>query len=169
LRDLIAIGRIRKPFGVKGYTYIEPLTKNADRFFDLEECFIGLNEKNAQPFEIDDVEPKGDKLTIKFIGCDDRTEVEKITNFFIFVDSEDAIKLPENDFFSHQFIGLSVKDNNGKEYGVVKNILKLPAQDLFVIDYEGREVLVPNVKEFVISVNMESKTLILNVIEGLFE
>ena len=166
--DYIAIGKIRKPFGVKGFTYVEPLTTSVDRFYDLDECFVGLNEKTLQPIEIECVEPKGDKLTLKFKGCD-RTGIEKFTNSFIFVDSENSIKMPDEKLFFHQLIGLSVKDTNGNELGIVKSILELPNQSLLVIDYQGKEVLVPNVKEFVISTDMESKTLILNVIEGLFE
>lgn len=169
LRDFIAIGKIRKPFGVAGFTYVEPLTSSIERFYDLEECFIGLNDKSLQPLEIECVEPKGAKLTLKFKGCDDRTGVEKFTNFFIYVDSENSIKLPDGKLFLHELIGLSVKDGNGLDLGRITNVLEMPAHNVLVINHFGKEVLVPDVKEFVVSVDLKSKTLILNVIEGLFE
>lgn len=169
MRDYIVIGKIRKPFGVKGFTYVEPLTKSKDRFFELKECFIGLNEELLHTVEIESVEPKGDKLTIKFKNNDSRTDIEKYTNYFIYVDSKDAVKLPADKYFFHELEGLSVVDNNGNKLGVVKSIMEMPAQNLFVIDHMGKEVLVPDVEEFVLSIDMKSKTLVLNVIEGLFE
>ena len=169
MKSFIAVGKIRKPFGLKGYTYIEPLTLDVNRFSDIKECFVGLNEKSLIPLVIESVEPKGDKLTIKFKEYSDRSGIEKLTNFYIYVDEKYSIKLPDNQYFMHQLIGLKVKDEEGNELGYVKNILELPAYNLFAIEYKNREVLVPHVDEFVVSVDLVSKVIVLNVIEGLFD
>jgi 16S rRNA processing protein RimM len=169
LQSFIAVGKIRKPFALKGYTYIEPLTLDVNRFFDIKECFVGLNEKSLIPLVIESVEPKGDKLTIKFEEYSDRSGIEKLTNFYIYIDEKDSIKLPANQYFMHQLIGLQVKDEKENDLGYIKNIIELPAHNLFVIEYKNREVLVPHVDEFVISIDLASKLIVLNVIEGLFD
>lgn len=165
----IAIGKIRKPFGLKGFTFIEPLTHSVDRFFDIEKCFLGLNEKFLQPVQIEEVELKGGKLTLKFEGFDDRTEVEKVTNYFLFVNEEDSVKPPDTGYFLHELSGLKVESKDGLNLGVVKNVLEMPAQNIIVINYNGKEVLVPKVDEFVVSIDLKKQKLVLNVIEGLFE
>ena len=169
MQSFIAVGKIRKPFGLKGYTYIEPLTLDVNRFFDIKECFVGSNENSLIPLVIESVEPKGDKLTIKFKEYSDRSGIEKLTNFYIYIDEKYSIELPDNQYFMHQLIGLKVKDQNGNELGYVKNILELPAHNLLAIEYKNREVLVPHVNEFVISIDPINKVIVLNVIEGLFD
>jgi 16S rRNA processing protein RimM len=169
LQSFIAVGKIRKPFGLKGYTYIEPLTLDVNRFFDIKECFAGLNEKSLIPLVIESIEPKGDKLTLKFEEYSDRSGIEKLTNFYIYVDERYSIKLPDNQYFMHQLVGLKVKDEQGNDLGHIKSILELPAHNLFVIEYKSREVLVPHVDEFVVSIDMVNKIIVLNVIEGLFD
>jgi 16S rRNA processing protein RimM len=50
---------------------------------------------------------------------------------------------------------------------VVTDVLHLPAQDTLVINYEGREILVPFVKAFVPTIDVEKNVIIVNEIEGL--
>ena len=169
MQSFIAVGKIRKPFGLKGYTYVEPLTLDVNRFFDIKECFVGINEQSLIPLVIESVEPKGDKLTVKFKEHSDRNGIEKLTNFYIYIDEKYSIKLPANQYFMHQLIGLTVKDIEGNDLGYVKNILELPGHNLFAIEYKNREVLVPHVNEFVVSVDLVNKVIVLNVIEGLFD
>lgn len=165
----IIVGKIRKPFGLDGFTFVEPLTFSVDRFFELQNCFVGDNENHLVPVTVQKVEIKGKKLIIKFEGKNSRTDIEKFTNHYIFIDEALSIKLPKGKYFFHQLIGLSVFDKEGNSLGVVKNILELPAHSVLVIDYFGKEVLVPNIKEFIHIVNISKKELVLNVIDGLFE
>jgi len=165
----IIIGKIRKPFGVNGFTFVEPLTFSIDRFYDLRECFLGLDENFLVPVSIESIEFKGEKLTLKFKNLNTRTDIEKFVNHYIFIEEKDSIKLPEGKYFFYQLIGLSVFDEHGTRLGIVKNILELPAQSVLVIDHSGKEVLVPNIKEFVHSVDLEKKEIVLNLIEGLFD
>ena len=67
----------------------------------------------------------------------------------------------------HDVIGLQVVDENDNSVGLVKDVLRMPAQDVYVIEQNGREWMIPAVKEFVVSVDVQSKTMKVRMIEGL--
>jgi 16S rRNA processing protein RimM len=71
--------------------------------------------------------------------------------------------------FVHDIVGLNVVDEKGIGVGVVKDVLRLPAQDVYVIEKDGREWMLPAVKEFVASIDVVARTMRVRVIEGLME
>ena len=68
----------------------------------------------------------------------------------------------EDDFHISQIIGSAVVDELGTTLGTVKDVLHLPSQDTLVIDSDGREILVPFVRAFVPTVDIERKMIIVS-------
>ena len=85
-----------------------------------------------------------------------------------YVDKENVVKLPVDYFFIHDLLGSKVL-RNGKEFGIIKDILVSPAHDVYVIDSFGKEILIPAVKEFIESFNAVEKILILKPGENFYE
>ena len=67
-------------------------------------------------------------------------------------------------------IGLSVYDiDDGTEYGRVKDITDSPRSRIFVIECEdGREVLIPEVKEFIKEIDAD-RGVFIHTIPGFFD
>ena len=72
-----------------------------------------------------------------------------------------------DDFHISQIVGAKIIDENGKDRGVVVDVLSLPAQDTLVINYEDREVLVPFVKSYVPIIDIDKREIHVNNFEGL--
>ena len=70
-------------------------------------------------------------------------------------------------FHISQIIGSAVVDELGATLGTVKDVLHLPSQDTLVIDSDGREILVPFVRAFVPTVDIEQKLITVSNIERL--
>ena len=66
----------------------------------------------------------------------------------IFVDENDVVKLPADQYFIHDLIGSSVFRNKIL-VGKIVDVMVLPANDVYVIDADGKEILIPAIKEFV--------------------
>lgn len=65
-------------------------------------------------------------------------------------------------------IGLPVIDKNtGRTYGILKDVMQYDPHDIFVIKTEGEDVLMPNVPEYVASVDTE-KGIFVTPIDGFF-
>jgi 16S rRNA processing protein RimM len=64
---------------------------------------------------------------------------------------------------------LNVTNEDGEPIGVVKDVLKYPANDVYVIESNGKELLLPAVKEFVKKIDVDAKTMKVKLIDGMLE
>jgi len=76
--------------------------------------------------------------------------------------------LPDDAFYPDQLIGLRAETPDGSRIGTVTGVLPYPAQNLLSIDRDGREVLIPMVKEIIKKVDIPSGKVVIDSIEGLF-
>lgn len=168
-RDLLAVGRIAKAFGVHGEVVVESLADSPGRFRTVRAVHLGPDAENARPARIARVTigPRGVRVALADVA--DRTAAEKIVGHFLFVDERHRVKLPTGRYFVHQVVGLTVLDQTGRVVGRVREVLKLPAHDVYVIEHHGRETMIPAVKEFVRSIEPESGILRVHLIEGMVE
>ena len=57
----------------------------------------------------------------------------------------------------------------GAEIGTIKDVVRLPAGDTWVIRNGEKEILIPGVKEFIRSVDVGRRKVVIHVIEGLVD
>jgi 16S rRNA processing protein RimM len=168
-RALFAIGKITKVFGIKGEVVVRPMSASPERFTNLKHVYLGSGPDDvlAAGVEYTRVEDRG--VRIRFRGLPDRTTVEPFVGALIFVDEHQLIKPKKGSHFIHDIVGLRVVDEHNREIGVVKDVLKYPAQDVYVINQDGREWMIPAVKEFVRSIDVSARTMKVHLIEGMME
>jgi 16S rRNA processing protein RimM len=168
-KDLFVVAKIRKSFGLNGEVAVEPFTHSVNRFKKLKRVFIGLNEENVVESSVSSVRTNKEMIILKIDLFKDRSDSDKFAGSFIYIDSKDVVKPPKGKFFFHDLIGLSIEDSKGNKYGVVKDIWEMPGNVQYIVDYNGKEVLLPAIKEIVKKIDIDSKKIIINVIDGLFE
>ncbi len=163
------MGSIVKAFGVHGEVVIRPMTDSPARFRALKKVLLGDRHGNVRPCLLKHVsiDPRG--VRAKLEGIDTRTAAEAIVGSILYVEPAARVRLPKGRHFIHEMIGLQVRDQDGREIGTLKEVLKLPGQDIYVIDRHGREVLVPAVREFVTGVDVEHGLMTVKLIEGMLE
>ena len=109
-------------------------------------------------------------LLIKFEGIDSVEEAEKLKNLQIKIDSDEVGELEENEFYFHQIIGCEVFDENDKNLGEIIDILTPGANDVWVIKGEnGKEILIPYIEDVVKKIDITSKKVNIEVMEGLID
>ena len=152
---------------MRGEATIEIRTDDPDSRFAIGNT-LQTDPSNKGPLTIRDARFHSGTLLLSFNGVDDRNAVEVLRNFLLMADvnPEDA-NISDDDFHISQVVGCKVLDSSAKEWGVVTDVLHLPAQDTLVINYDGREILVPFVKTFVPTIDVDKKVIIINEIEGL--
>jgi 16S rRNA processing protein RimM len=75
----------------------------------------------------------------------------------------------KSEYFVHDIIGCVVQTTDGKVIGVLEDVVQSRAQDLWAIRINQKIVYIPAVKEFIKSVNIADKTIVVSIIEGLIE
>ena len=82
-------------------------------------------------------------------------------NLQVFVRADALPDLPEGVYYHHQLVGLTVKDESGKIFGKLDEILQTGSNDVYVIrDADGKEVLFPALEDVIISIDLEQQIMI---------
>ena len=67
-------------------------------------------------------------------------------------------------------IGLSVITDEGEELGMLKDVLQTGANDVYVVERKnGKEVLLPAIKQCILDVNLDEQKMTVHVLDGLLD
>lgn len=166
-QTLYAIGQVTKAFGIKGDVIVRPMTASVARFKKLKRVYLGKQAGDTVEYGIEHVQTEARGVRLRFRNCTDRTTAETLVGSMLFVDEEQSIVPKKGTHFIHDVLGLHVVDEDDNSLGVVKDVLRMPAQDVYVIEHNGREWMLPAVKEFIASIDVKARTMRVRVIEGL--
>ena len=125
---------------------------------------------NLIPFFIESSQlHKSELLRIKFEEVDTEADADALLKSELYLPLEFLPKLEGNKFYFHEVIGFKITDKNFGEVGTVKAINDSTAQALFEVDRDGIEILIPMNDEFIVEVNRETKTILVETPEGLID
>lgn len=112
---------------------------------------------------VESVEEKGDGVYLVFFSSIDSIDLsEQLVGHYCLVKKTD---LPANYDKSAGFdlLGFVLKDMDGTLIGTVVSLEENPAHPLLVVNHEDREVRVPLVDDFLVSLNEEERVIVMNL------
>jgi len=160
MKQFIAIGQIINIHGLHGELKVYPLTDDIRRFRKLDHVLINGEEKKVVWCKL-----QSDKVILKLEGVDSIEEARKFMDKYVEVKREDAVKLPEGSFFIADLIGCTVYDTNGKNLGVIADVIKTGSNDVYWIK-EGTELLIPALKDIVQEVDLNNSRITIKPVES---
>lgn len=161
------VGKIINSHGIKGEVKVYPMTDDIERFSHLETAYIGESkvEVNLKTVRYH----KGFPI-IGFEEFNDINQILKFKDQLIYIDDKDRIILPKDHYFIYDLINCEVFDTMDNRIGSISNVIQNMGNDVYLIKGDNnKEYLVPAVKEFIKSVDVESKRIIIDPIEGMIE
>ena len=162
--DIIKLGKITAPQGIKGEVRVYPYTDKPTRFSEIEAVLL-----NGRRCRIEKARYMKNMAILKLEGIDDRNAAETMRNRELLLPREDLWKQPEDTYFVDDLVGCAVVSEDGAPVGTLKTIHSRPAQDLYEIEKEdGSSFLLPAVKEFIKDVKTDEKIIVIHLIDGLF-
>ncbi|MDR1376895.1 MAG: ribosome maturation factor RimM [Synergistaceae bacterium] len=168
--EKILVGCISSAHGVKGEVQIIPLTDFPERFQRMK--FLDLYSEGVfvRTLRVTSArEYVGKGKWIVGSELSDRTEAERCVGMSILIDSEERVPLPEDDFWVDDLIGLSVQDKEGNALGVVEEFISSGGHEVYEIkDKEGKLHYIPAVENFVKDIDLNSRKIVVELIEGLW-
>lgn len=169
MEELLQVGVISSTHGIKGEVKVFPTTDDPNRFKKLKEIILDTGKEQIT-LKIEGVKFFKQFVILKFKDIDDINEIEKYKGKSLLVTRENAVPLMENEYFIADLIGLTIIDEEDKEFGILKDVLQTGANDVYVIGMKsGGEVLVPAIKECILNVELEKKTMKIHLLEGLLD
>ena len=165
--NYISVGKILNFHGVKGEAKLG-YTKNKEEFLSkLKNVYIQINNEYRE-FEISNIRFTPKCAIIKFKGIDSLNDIIEYKGCLIFVDDSVAREhLEEDEFLIDELVGLNVYDGE-ERVGAVVGVSNNGASDLLSVKTNSKNIcLVPFVKAIVLSVDIKTKRIQINNIEGL--
>ncbi len=164
----LQVGKIVNTHGVKGEVKVIPLTDNPQRFDELKKVLVG-NENDKKTLNIESVKYLKNAVIVKFKESSKMEEAEKLKELYIYVDRDNAVKLPEDTFFICDLIGIEVFETDGSCLGVIEDIIATGSNDVYIVKSDDKEILIPALKSVVKEVSITDKKMVVTLPEGLLD
>ena len=162
-KKFISIGSFVKHHGLKGELKVFLYNE------DSETLVSGLNiwikdKKDFISYVLEFIRGSKNKLLIKIKDLNSREESAFLIKKEFFVARCDLPELDEG-FYINDIIGFNVKNENDKEYGFLKDVLVIAGREILLVEYLNKEIMIPNVEDFVKLFDFENRNVIINKIE----
>ena len=162
MEQLLQVGVISSTHGVRGEVKVFPTTDDVKRFKKLKKVILDTG-KEQLPLEIEGVKFFKQFVILKFRGIDNINDIEKYKGKSLLVDREHAVKLKKDEYFI-----ADVFTEEGELFGALKDVMETGANDVYIIEMtDGKEVLVPAIKQCILDVDIENRKMVIHLLEGL--
>ena len=169
MEDMLRVGVISSTHGVRGEVKVFPTTDDPARFEDLETVFLDTGREKLK-LEISGVKFFKNMVILKFKGYDNINDIEKYRGKDLWITRDQAVPLGEDENFVADLIGLSVVTDQGETLGVMKDVMFTGANDVYVVEREnGKELLLPAIKDCILDVDLEEGVMTVHVPDGLLD
>jgi 16S rRNA processing protein RimM len=156
----VVVGRIGKPFGLRGEVTVDVRTDEPERRFARGSTLRAEpppgSASSLRTLTVSASRWHGTVLLVSFEELADRTAAEAARGIVLHASiPADASPEDPDEYYDHQLVGLAAYDEEGAPLGSVAGLVHGGAQDLLRITTpDGREALVPFVKALVPEVDV---------------
>ena len=169
MEDKLQVGVITSTHGVRGEVKVFPTTDDPNRFKRLKEGILDTG-KEELVLEIEGVKFFKQFVILKFKGFDNINDIEKYRQKSLYVTRKNAVRLRRDEYFIADLIGLKVLDEQEEQIGILKDVMETGANDVYIIDMtDGRELLLPAIKQCILNVDVENGFIQVHILEGLLD
>ena len=167
--EYICIGKIVNTFGIKGELKIKSYSDFDELRYKKGNTVYVLEDGKYLPFITASFRSHKGFSLVSFKDMQDINLVEQYKECEIYIDQESRKPLKEGEYYRSELRGLKAADENGTAIGTVIDIEEtLGANNYLRIEKEdGGEALIPYVPAFIKEVNIDEKTIVIHVVEGL--
>lgn len=166
---MLEAGKIVNTHGLRGEVKVVSWTDYPEDFEDIEYVYV-KRKTGDEKLTISSIKYQKNNLIVKFAEIKDINEAEKYKNQVLYVEREMLGELPEGVYYIADLIGLKVVDENGDEIGKIADVFNTGANDIYDVKREGKKnLLIPVIDEVVKEIDLEKKTVRIEMMEGLDE
>lgn len=165
----VAIGIIVKAHGVSGEVKVFPLTDVLNRFSQLSSVCIRTKDNTITRYTITNVRKYLSSFYLKFREITTRNQVDKLKDAELVILKNEIHPPPKGSFYIFDIVGLTVINERGEIRGKVTDVFSRSPYDIYAVNWNGKEVLIPAVHEFVRNIDIEQRILYIIEQDGLFE
>jgi 16S rRNA processing protein RimM len=164
--DLLLVGRVARPHGIRGQVIVNPETDFAgDRFKVGQVLLVGTADRAVER-EIREARFHQGRPILGLAGVGTIDEAEALAGAELWVPQATLEPLPAGTYYRHDLIGCEVRDSADGLVGRVTAVEGTLDRSYLVID---GDVMLPLVEGICLEVDMAARRIIVDPPEGLIE
>lgn len=162
MQDKFEVGKIVNTFGIKGEVKVNLYTEDISNFKNNSKVYV--NDKEMQ---VENSRLQKNVLILKLKGIENMTEAEELRGSIITIDRSKK-ELPKGTYYIADLVGLDVYTDEGILLGKVTDIYNTGANDIYTVKtQDGKEVLLPAIKDVIKQVDIQNEKIIVHILKGL--
>ena len=162
----VAVGKITRAHGVRGEVAVLVLTEVEDRF----EPGTRLSTEGRITLTIESARRDRGRLLVRFRGVEDREAAQRLQGMYLMVPRSSSPGLPEDSYWLYELEGCEVRTEAGRALGTIVDVIHTQANDVWAAHptgTEGAEVLIPALRDVVVSVDVRARLVVVRDVPGL--
>lgn len=164
------VGKIVNTHGIRGELKVHRISDFEERFEVGESLFLVMENKDPIEMEIASHRTHKGFDLITFKGFENINDVEHFKGSYLKIEENQLTDLEEDEYYYHEIVGCEVITVDNETLGIIKEILSPGANDVWVVQREkGKDLLIPFIHDVVQEIDIESKKVVIEPIEGLLE
>jgi len=118
-------------FGIKGWVKVFSSTQTRENILSYSPWIL-TKEKDRKEYKVIDGARHGKIITAQLEGINNREHAQSLCESVIHIDRQQLPKLPDNEYYWSDLIGLEVFTDEGKTLGRVESMIETGANDVMV-------------------------------------
>lgn len=167
--DWVAVGKIVKPFGVRGDVRVLSLSDVPGRIQGLKRVMLVAPSGRTVSASVIRLREERGGFVIGFDAFSTPEEAAVFRGGLIQIARDQAPPLPEGQYYECDLIGMTVRDEAGLVLGTLEEIVATGGHPVFAVRREGKELLIPATRSVVASVDVTGRTMTVRGIEELLD
>lgn len=171
-REAVTVAYVKRAHALEGELFVQLETDYPDEVFVRDRVFrvsgggpIGL----AGALTLVRGRPHSGGWILEFEEIGDRTLAERYKGRHLSLSRDELVALEEDEFFLHELYEFEVRDEEDGRLGKVTKVYETGGRPLLGVEADGKERLIPFVRDIVTEVDREEELISVRLPAGLLE
>lgn len=166
--DLVLVGRIARPHGIRGHVFINPDTDFVEERFTPGATFRTRSAAGEETLTVASARMQNGRPVVAFEGLSSIDAVERLIGLELRV-PEEALQPLDGAYYQHQLVGCVVETTAGERVGVVTRVDGGAGGSLLAVAGARGEILIPFAVDICVNVDAAARRITVAAPEGLLE
>ena len=163
----VSVARIKGPRGFKGELAATLYNPSSQTLRAGLKVALQREDREYQT-ALEFVKTLNRRVALKMEGIDNEESAAEWCNAEVLVEKDDLIPLPDDAYYHFEIEGAEVVEKDGCRLGIVDSVDSFPANDVLNVRTAEGEIMVPFIKQVVISIDAVGKIIVVRKLEGLY-
>ena len=164
------IGYFQKPHGIKGGIILN-FEPQYDESLDNEPMLLAEIDGLLVPYFFGEEGIRfrsAESAIVQLDWVENEEQARQLCGLSVYLSEEDIV-VPEDELTVHHLVGFELFDKETGRIGIIDKVEDFGGNLLFLLQYKGKEILVPYNEDLLVGLDERQKKIIMQIPEGIFD